>query len=367
MKDLRRSLAIVIMLLIVCPFVSAVGTRAVDAAPVETAEGTFWVKAVAGTIGGARFDSATELATLLAAPIVAGTPVEISVTLELRQPTPPYGSFLRLRSGLTDVAWDAAPSRLKGVVVWSYDGEETYLWVPPSHDVSEMTISLSGDMFHPVMLTTFRTSEGGTVERALIKEVAAEILLVEMRTSRATFQYTADPWAWVKDSVLENRTLRVEGVATNNIIEQANTEIQGMQQLLAVLEGTQVQNRLTEMPDEVGTMLRALITDVRGLVDSGASLLEAGYPDVFLMMAGSMKAATQDTESIVARIRGVAEYESVIASSDERIGVLEDKLGTATRSATMLGVGTGVFCLGTVVFFVMWRGVRRRLGDYLRG
>lgn len=51
---------------------------------------------------------------------------------------------MELASELLDISWGATPNDAKQDTLWSDFSGTTYLWMPPSHGISQMTISLEG-------------------------------------------------------------------------------------------------------------------------------------------------------------------------------------------------------------------------------
>lgn len=303
MKARKLILSVVLLFLILVSISSASVSVEADerTSSVETDEKIFRITDFSGKIGEESFDSVAEFERLINEPIIAGTQIEINCSIELVSPPPRFVHFLRLYSGLPESRWDATPARLKEVQVWSDHGPETHLWVPPTHDVLEMTVSFSGRIPHPVVEDVTRTDEGAAVRRTLVREILAEILLIEVRKTLAEFPYTTDPKAWVRSSVPDSSVVRATGTATSEMIKDARVAIEEMKKALALLEDPEgeVQQKIRKMPGEVRESLNALVEMQRGLVQSAKALFEKGYPAKASEMALGVKEYALKTSELI--------------------------------------------------------------------
>ncbi|MCL0065722.1 hypothetical protein M1N79_02385 [Dehalococcoidia bacterium] len=384
MKARKLILSVVLLFLILISISSASVSVEADerTSSVETDEKIFTITDFSGRIGEESFDSVAEFERLINEPIIAGTQIEINCSIELVSPPPRFVHFLRLYSGLPESRWDATPARLKDVQVWADHGPETHLWVPPTHDVLEMTVSFSGRIPHPVVEDVTRTDEGAAVRRTLVREILAEILLIEVRKTLAEFPYTTDPEAWVRSSVLDSSVVRATGIATSEMIKDARAGIEEMEKALALLEDPEgeVQERLAMMPHNAGDLFGALIIRQRNLANSLHRLLEGGYPDIVLEKAPGITGVIHGTKVVVRDIEEVEEFWRIIAQKDHDIkqltddiaardqdiegltaelGLLQGDLDAARGRTTIFMALTGVFVVLAIVFF-LWAWFEKR-------
>lgn len=382
MRVHKLTLGVVLLCLIVAS-ISSVSAGIEPGGSVQVDQRIFRITDFRGRIGEKSFESVAEFERLLDQPVIAGTQVEIHSSLELVSPPPIDVHFLRLYSGLPGSSWDAYPADLMEVAVWSDYGEETYLWVPPSHDVLEMTVSFSGRIPHPIVEQIIRTDEGAAVRRTLIKKIPAEILLIEVRRSIAEFPYAVDPETWVNSSISDFKVLESTEIATSRMIKDAREKIDEIEKALVLLEDPDIQERLAGMPENVGDLFGALVVRQREVVTALEKLIEEGYPDIVLEKAEVIAEAIHGTKDVIANIETVEEFWRIIAEKDLEIkritdniagkdqhieelttelGRLQGDLDAARGRTTVFMVLTGVFVVLAIILFI-WCWFRKPSED----
>jgi len=257
------------------------------AAPADTgvqqADGTiFSISAISGRIGDTNFDSLTQLNDILAEPVLGGTAVEIRCTLQLQTGTPKYEQFLMLSSDLEDVSFDADPPEVKPGEsgIWHSQGEKTALWVPPQHQIREITVIANGTIPEP-LVTEETTIDNKTVTRMLMKEMPDQaVLSIKVMESTSGVDYADKPQSFVETSFVRSYALVVKCTATNAIIKDAREKIADMENALALLEDPQgeKQERLNKMPATISQALMVVIQQERQRAESAKALFEAGEP-----------------------------------------------------------------------------------------
>lgn len=250
------------------------------------------------------FEHVSDFETKLKEPILAGSKMEIESKLQLRGETKEK-YFIELSSELSDISWEAEPNRIKSDILWSDYSGTTYLWMPPSHDIIQMTITLKGTIPQSVR-EEFSDIADMTIKRALIKEVSVRILNINVKESTSEFKYEQNPQIFVTRSIIRSNIFEAKGISTNNKIIETKKNIEEMNQALSNL-GESIAT--FEGEDEIKKALIAQYESEKKNAEIIEELFSEGYPDIASEVAKGIKEDVEKTDRLVGLLPGKEEEE----------------------------------------------------------
>jgi hypothetical protein len=283
---------VILVLLIAALCVSTVS------ADVQTDESVFKVTSFSGAITSPDgkempFTSVSDFDKLLGTPIIAGSQVDLQVGIQLRGSVK-NTHFVELSSELQDISWDATPNNAKPDTLWSDFSGTTYLWMPPSHGISQMTISLEGVIPQPVTEESFDVA-GATVKRTLIKDIPVQILNVKVKDSTSTFTYAEDPQKFVGRVTITSNVFVATSMSTNSKIIETKEKINEMNRALSDLR-----NSIGGLSDDETTKsLIAQYEAEKKIAETVEILFIEGYPDIASKIADDVKEDILKTKTLV--------------------------------------------------------------------
>jgi len=250
------------------------------------------------------FEHISDFENMLKEPILAGSKIEVESELQLRGETKEK-YFIELSSELSDISWEAEPNRIKSDILWSDYSGTTYLWMPPSHDIIQLTITLKGTIPQPVR-EEFSDVAGMTLKRALIKEVPLQILNFKVKESTSEFKYEQNPQIFVTRSIVGSNSLEANGISTNDKIIETKKNIEEMNQALSNLDESIA---TFKGEDEIEKALIAQYESEKKDAKIIEELFSEGYPDIASEMAKGIKANIGETNRLVALLPAKEEKE----------------------------------------------------------
>lgn len=250
------------------------------------------------------FGDVSDFDSMLKEPILAGSKIEIESELQLRGETKEK-YFIELSSELSDISWEAEPNRIKSDILWSDYSGTTYLWMPPSHDIIQMTITLKGTIPQPVR-EEFSHTAGMSIKRALIKEVPLQILNIKVKESTSEFKYEQNPQIFVTRSIVGSNIFEANGISTNDEIIETKKNIEEMNQALSNL-GESIAT--FEGEDEIEKALIAQYESEQKDAKIIEGLFSEGYPDIASEMAKGIKEDVEKTDRLVSLLPAKEEKE----------------------------------------------------------
>ena len=189
----------------------------------------FRMSAISGEIGESTFSDLSSLSEIAPDSVVGGSEVRVSCTHQLQSETPMYEQFLRLSSDLDDVSFDADPPQVKPdeAGIWQDDAAQTDLWLPPEHNIHELTVTVEGKIPEPVE-TYEETVDGEPVTMRLEKETPIEVFYIRVMESTSGLDYADKPQTFVNEPFVRSLVLVLDCCATNAAIEDAKAQITGL-------------------------------------------------------------------------------------------------------------------------------------------
>lgn len=268
-------------------------------ADVQTDEGVFKITDFSGVVtspdgNGETFTSTSDFKKLLETPIIAESKVELHADMQL-QGTIKSRYFLELTSELLRVSWDAKPDDVKPDTLWSDFSGTTYLWMPPSHGISQMTISLEGVIPQPVTEESFDV-DGAMVKRTLIKDIPVQILSIKVKDSTSTFTYAQDPQKFVGRADIASNVFVAIATSTNSKIVETKEKINEINQALSDLNESLAGLR---GKDETTKSLIEQYEAEKKIAERIEDLFLRGYPDIASEMADDVKEDILETQEMV--------------------------------------------------------------------
>jgi hypothetical protein len=268
-------------------------------ADVQTDESVFKITTFSGVITSPdgneeTFTSISDFKKLLENPIIAESKVELHADMQL-QGTIISTYFLELTSELLDISWGAKPNNAKPDTLWSDFSGTTYLWMPPSHGINRMTISLEGVIPQPVTEESFDV-DGAMVKRTLIKDIPVQILSIKVKDSTSTFTYAQDPQKFVGRAVIASNVFVAIATSTNSKIVETKEKINEMNQALSDLNESLAR---VEGKDETTKSMIAQYEAEKKIAETIEDLFLRGYPDIASEMADDAKEDILKTKELV--------------------------------------------------------------------
>lgn len=270
-------------------------------ADVQTDESVFKITTFSGVITAPdgneeTFTLISDFKKLLENPIIAESKLELHADMQL-QGTIKSTYFLELTSELLDISWGAKSNNAKPDTLWSDFSGTTYLWMPPSHGISQMTISLEGVIPQPVTEESFDV-DGAMVKRTLIKDIPVQILSIKVKDSTSTFTYAQDPQKFVGRAVIASNVFVAIATSTNSKIVETKEKITEMNQALSDLN----ESLARVDGDETTKSLIAQYEAEKKIVETIEDLFLRGYPDIASEMADDVKEEILKSKELVATL-----------------------------------------------------------------
>jgi len=301
MERYKIALAALVIIEVMCIYPVSAG--------VQTDESVFKVTSLSGVITSpdgkeTSFASISDFKRLLENPILAESKIELQTDIQV-QGTIYDTYFLELSSELSNIKWNTKPDEAKPDTLWSDFSGTTYLWMPPSHGISQMTISLEGVIPQPVTEESFDVV-GATVKRTLIKDIPVQITSIKVKDSTSTFTYAEDPQKFVGRSDMKSNVFVARATSTNSKIIETKEMINEMNQALSNL-GESIATFKGE--EKIEKALIAQYESEKKDAKIIEELFSAGYPDIASEMAKGIKEDVEETNRLVTLLPAKEEEE----------------------------------------------------------